>query len=473
MVFSSAVFLFYFLPAVLLLYFLARGSLKIQNLILFGSSFVFYFWGEKQYTILVLASVLFNYLMGIAISKTRKPVSMWVLGFSIIANLLVLFYYKYFGFFIANLQWFTDEAVLEGASKGIHLPLGISFFTFHGLTYVIDIYRRDAQVSHNPLNVGLYTLFFPQLVAGPIVRYKDIDQQLTKRSVNYSGIAEGTRRFIIGFAKKMIIANAAGEVADNIYSLQPNHMHASLLWVAAIAYSIQIYFDFSGYSDMAIGLARMFGFKFLENFNFPYAAQSIKDFWRRWHISLSTFFRDYVYIPLGGNKKGSLRTYVNLIAVFFLTGIWHGASWNFVIWGLYHGFFLIMERLFLDKLLSRIPAIFRRFYTLFIVCVGWVFFRVENFGMLKHILKKMFLVESGYLDVYRVGYFLQPYYAAALIAGIVFSFPVHQYLKVRTGITTSRPAVRITYDIAFLALFFLSLSIMASSTFNPFIYFRF
>jgi len=472
-VFSSAVFLFYFLPVVLLLYFIAKGNLKIQNLILFASSFIFYFWGEKQYTVLVLASVFFNYVMGIAIDRFPKPWKTGLLGFSIVANLLVLFYYKYFGFFISNLAWATGSEQLAASAGSIHLPLGISFFTFHGLTYVIDIYRKDAQVSHNPLNVGLYTLFFPQLVAGPIVRYKDIDDQLNQRSVTTSRLYEGIRRFIIGFAKKLIIANAAGELADNIYRLEPHYMHASILWLAAVAYAIQIYFDFSGYSDMAIGLAKMFGFDFLENFNFPYSASSVKDFWRRWHISLSNFFRDYVYIPLGGNKKGPFRTYLNLIAVFFLTGIWHGASWNFVIWGLYHGCFLILERLGLDRLMDRLPRIVRHVYTLGVVVLGWVFFRIEDFTMLKTVLKKMFLWDNTYLDVYRLEYFLTGYNLMAMAAGVLFSFPVAAHFKRRTGFNTGHTLVRFTYDIAFLALFVLSLTIMASSTFNPFIYFRF
>lgn len=473
MVFSSAVFLFYFLPTVILLYFLANKSLLLQNVILFFSSFIFYFWGEKEYTILVLASVFFNYIVGIGIVKLNKPWSTIILAVSIIANLSMLFYFKYFGFFLSNLLWFEGGDAAIAQASHIHLPLGISFFTFHGLTYVIDIYRKDAQVSYNPLNVGLYTLFFPQLVAGPIVRYKDIDTQLTARQINNSRIAVGIKRFITGFAKKILIANVVGGVADDIYKLNPDYMSPELLWLAALCYTLQIYFDFSGYSDMAIGLAKIFGFDFLENFNFPYSAKSIQDFWRRWHISLSTFFRDYLYIPLGGNRKGIFRTYLNLIIVFFLTGIWHGASWNFVIWGLYHGFFLILERLGLDKLFNRLPVIFRHLYTLFVVMVGWVIFRIEDFTLLKNVLKKMFLVHRDYTFVYSVGYFVSNYIGLVLLAGIICSFPTYLWLKKKITLPTNGIAYRLSADTIYLLVFVLSIAVMASSTFNPFIYFRF
>lgn len=472
MVFSSAVFLFYFLPIVIVLYFIKRNNILWQNIILFLSSIVFYFWGEKQYTILVLASVFFNYLMGIAIDKNAKPLKSYFLAIAIIANLLVLFYYKYFGFFVSNVPWLNAKPHFVELASSIHLPLGISFFTFHGLTYVIDIYRKDAHVSHNPLNVGLYTLFFPQLIAGPIVRYKDIDTQLTDRQITRERIYIGTKRFIIGFAKKLLIANSVGLIADNIYSLDTSMMSGKILWLAALCYTLQIYFDFSGYSDMAIGLAKIFGFDFLENFNFPYSADSIKDFWRRWHISLSRFFRDYVYIPLGGNKKGKFRTYINLVIVFSLTGIWHGASWNFLIWGLYHGFFLIIERLGLDKILNKLPKIFSHLYTLFVVVVGWVFFRVEDFGVMKTVLHKMIMWKYAVRDVYGLHYYLTAYNTTVICVGIFFSFPVYEYLKKKIDLS-SFLAYRVMADMIYLSLFVLSLTEMASTTFNPFIYFRF
>ncbi len=471
MVFSSAVFLFYYLPLVLIFCYLSRRSIVLQNLVLFCASIIFYFWGEKQYTVLVLASVCFNYMMGIGIAGTQGRLKLSLLWAAIITNLATLIYYKYFGFLVSNIDWLAASPQLRAKAASIHLPLGISFFTFHGLTYVIDIYRRDARVSHNILNTGLYTLFFPQLIAGPIVRYKDIDKQLNERTVTQDRLYTGVKRFIIGFAKKLLIANSAGTVADAIYALDPKNMGVHLLWVAALAYAIQIYFDFSGYSDMAIGLAKMFGFDFLENFNFPYAASSIKDFWRRWHISLSNFFRDYVYIPLGGNKKGKLRTYLNLIVVFFLTGIWHGASWNFVVWGLYHGFFLVLERLGLERLLDKLPKPVRHFYALLVVLVGWVLFRIEDFKLLKIILRKMFLIDRGFQFVYSVRYFLPNDTIVMMALGIIFSFPVHHYFSKKTA--TVPTGYRLISDLGYLCIFVISLSAMASSTFNPFIYFRF
>ena len=473
MVFSSAIFLFYFLPVVLIIYFLFRKQIVMQNFILFAASLIFYFWGEKQYTVLVLASILFNYIMGLAIDKQPQPYKKIALGLAVSANLAMLFYYKYLGFVLQNIGLFTGDHHLADEALQMHLPLGISFFTFHGLTYVIDIYRRDAQVSHNPLNTGLYTLFFPQLIAGPIIRYKDIDAQLDKREVTRQRIYVGIQRFIIGYAKKLLIANSAGAVADNIYAIDPVLLSPQILWLAALCYAIQIYFDFSGYSDMAIGLAKIFGFDFLENFNYPYAATSIRDFWRRWHISLSNFFRDYVYIPLGGNRKGKFRNYLNLLIVFFLTGFWHGASWNYVLWGMYHGFFLVMERIGMGKFLDRMPKLLQHIYTLFIVGIGWVFFRLEDYDTLKLILKKMFLYHRHYLPAYSMRYFLNNYSILMIIAGIVFSFPVYSYLRKKIAIPSGNPLWRAAYDVSYLFLFIMSLTVMASSTFNPFIYFRF
>jgi alginate O-acetyltransferase complex protein AlgI len=473
LVFSSAVFLFYFLPVVLIIYFLFRKNIVVQNLILLFASLVFYFWGEKQYTVLVLASILFNYVMGIAIDRQKHPYKKWLLGFAVTINLLMLIYFKYLGFILQNIGGLVHDDHLADGALGMHLPLGISFFTFHGLTYVIDIYRRDANVSHNPLNTGLYTLFFPQLIAGPIIRYKDIDDQLTAREVTRQRIYIGIQRFIIGFAKKLMIANTAGMLADHIYAVEPIHMSAQMLWLAALAYSLQIYFDFSGYSDMAIGLAKICGFDFLENFNYPYSATSIRDFWRKWHISLSNFFRDYVYIPLGGNRAGKGRNYLNLFIVFFLTGFWHGASWNYLIWGMYHGAFLILERVWLYKILDRVPVLLRHLYTIFVVMVGWVFFRLEDFGLMQTVLKKMFLIDRSYQFVYSLRFYLTNYTILILLIGIVFSFPVYRLFRDKSYINTSNVALKFTYDLGFVVLFLLSLTVMASSTFNPFIYFRF
>lgn len=475
MVFSSAVFLFYFLPVVVIFYFIANRNLLLQNFILLLASLTFYFWGEKQYTVLVLASVVLNYIMGIAIAGSREGWKRWWLGLAVTANLGMLLYFKYFGFLISNLEWLTGNPEWTASVSAIPLPLGISFFTFHGITYIVDIYRRDARVSWNPLNVGLYTLFFPQLVAGPIVRYKELDHQLTGRKVTRERLYTGVKRFIIGLAKKILIANTMGAIADDIYNLNPTYMSSSVLWLAAGCYMLQIYFDFSGYSDMAIGLAKIFGFDFPENFNFPYSAASIKDFWRRWHISLSTFFRDYVYIPLGGSKHGILRTYLNLILVFFLTGFWHGASWNFILWGLYHGSFLILERVGLDKILAKLPAVFRHVYTLLVVLVGWVLFRVEDFALLNTVMRKMLLLDGiSQTNVYPVWLFLDTFSIVILLAGVFFSFPILRNLRNRIPATVSdNIALRFTVEVIYLSLFVLSIAMMATSTFNPFIYFRF
>lgn len=470
MVFSSAVFLFYFLPFVLIIYFIANRNLLLQNIILLLSSLVFYFWGEKEYTILVLASVFLNYVMGIVIASSREKWKKFWLGLSLTANIGMLMYFKYFGFIVANLCKLTGH--VDPGIEDIHLPLGISFFTFHGITYIVDIYRRDARVSWNPINVGLYTLFFPQLVAGPIVRYKELDLQLTGRKVTQERLRTGVKRFIIGFAKKILIANNMGAIADEIYAVEPQYMTPELLWMAAFCYMLQIYFDFSGYSDMAIGLAKLFGFDFPENFNFPYSAKSIKDFWRRWHISLSTFFRDYVYIPLGGSKKGIFRTYLNLIIVFFLTGFWHGASWNFIIWGLYHGFFLIIERIFLEKFLLKIPKIFSHIYTLLVVILGWVLFRIEDFSLLKTVLARMLFVTHEVAEIYRPVVYLDRYNTLLMLIGVIASFPVYNYVKKKFQ-WKHNVFTQLSSDVGYLLVFFFSIAAMASSTFNPFIYFRF
>lgn len=469
MVFSSAVFLFYFLPVVFILYMLCKRSIYLQNMVLFFSSLLFYFWGEKEYSILVLISIMLNYAFGVLIAQQKKDQLQRLILFSgILINLSFLLYFKYYNFFINDILTGLTGAAPLSKDEEVHLPLGISFFTFHGLTYITDIYRREATVSKNPLNVGLYILFFPQLIAGPIVRYKDIDKQLTARELSNEKLMMGVRRFIIGLAKKILIANTLGRVADDIFALPSYHLSFGLSWMATICYTLQIYFDFSGYSDMAIGLARMFGFEFLENFNFPYAAKSIKDFWRRWHISLSTFFRDYVYKPLGGSRQGSFATYRNLLIVFFVTGLWHGASWNFIVWGLFHGVFLMVERLGFEKVLNRLPALVGHLYTLVVVMTGWVFFRNENLNDCLIILQKMFLLSSDTTGIYTLSYFMHLKTWITLGVGIVLAFPVHKILCPEFQFRKS-----LFYDLIYLSLFILSLLFLSASSYNPFIYYRF
>ncbi|MBK8144321.1 MAG: MBOAT family protein [Bacteroidetes bacterium] len=469
MVFSSPIFLFYFLPIVLLLYLLAKRSIYLQNMVLFFASLVFYFWGEKEYSILVMFSILVNYFIGIWIHDTRSDaIKKIVLGVGIVINISLLIFFKYYNFIINDILHSLLDVPTLRPSDMIHLPLGISFFTFHGLTYITDIYRKEAEVSRNPLNVGLYVLFFPQLIAGPIVRYKDIDTQLRGRSINSEKLYSGTVRFIIGLAKKVLIANTLGNIADQIFALEHKHVSGSLTWLALLCYTLQIYYDFSGYSDMAIGLARVMGFEFLENFNFLYSATSIKDFWRRWHISLSTFFRDYVYIPLGGNKKGVGRTYLHLLIIFFLTGLWHGASWNYLIWGLFHGFFLIIERAGLGKKLEKMPRMVSQLYTLFIVVIAWLFFRIEHVADIEFYLKKLFFIDTYSSLAYYPFYYLRSNVLFTFLIAILFVFPVHQSSWFKTIMH-----LKWFREIIYVFLFILSLAVLSSSTYNPFIYFRF
>lgn len=412
---------------------------------------------------------MLNYILGILIHTSSKDqLKRALLWIGVVINISVLIYFKYYNFILNDILHVLTHVPKLEPNQEVHLPLGISFFTFHGLTYITDIYRRDARVSQNPLNVGLYILFFPQLIAGPIVRYKDIDQQLKSRSITEQKIYDGTKRFIIGLSKKILIANTLGNVADQIFALEHKDVSSSLTWFALICYSLQIYFDFSGYSDMAIGLAKLFGFEFLENFNFPYSARSIKDFWRRWHISLSTFFRDYVYIPMGGNKVGLTRTYINLLIVFFLTGLWHGASWNFILWGIIHGLFIILERAGFDKMLQRLPTVIAHGYTLFVVVIAWLFFRIENMGDINFYLQKLFFVDQYSSGAYYPAYYLRTNVLMSLLLGLIFCFPLHSYFTF-----FKHYSFRLVGEISYILLFILCIMNLSASTYNPFIYFRF
>lgn len=412
---------------------------------------------------------MLNYGLGLLIAAQKiGRLQKVVLFVGIVINLSFLLFFKYYNFFINDILSAISHVAPLRKEDEVHLPLGISFFTFHGLTYIIDIYRKEATVSKNPLNVGLYILFFPQLIAGPIVRYKDIDKQLEFRILSNEKLMTGVRRFIIGLAKKILIANTLGKVADDIFALAPQHLSPQLSWIATLCYTLQIYFDFSGYSDMAIGLARMFGFEFLENFNFPYSATSIKDFWRRWHISLSTFFRDYVYKPLGGNRGGKWLTYRNLLIVFFITGLWHGASWNYIIWGLFHGMFLMIERLGFEKVLNKLPKVLQHVYTLLIVMIGWVFFRNEDLTKGMIVLQKMFFMHSANTGIYTVAYFMHYKAWISMLLGILLAFPIHQILFPKFQWKPS-----IAYDIVYFGLFVVSILFLSASSYNPFIYYRF
>jgi alginate O-acetyltransferase complex protein AlgI len=483
MLFSSIIFLFQFLPLCLLLYFLAGK--RLRNLLLLIASLVFYAWGESYYVLLMLVSILVNYLCGLMIDRYRGRQAARGFFISAIAfNVLSISVFKYANFLVDNLNTLLSQVGVGPIELApIHLPIGISFFTFQAMSYAVDVYRRDASVQRSPLNIGLYIALFPQLIAGPIIRYHDIAAQLIRRRVRLDDFSYGIERFVVGLGKKVLIANQVAIIADQIFSMPYETLTPGVAWLGVLCYTLQIYFDFSGYSDMAIGLGRMFGFHFLENFNYPYFSRSIREFWRRWHISLSSWFRDYLYIPLGGNHAGPLRTYLNLLIVFFLCGLWHGASWNFVIWGLLHGLFLVIERLGFEKILNRCWSPLRHLYVMLVVCTGWVFFRTENLSAAIHYLAAMAGLNPS-LDLQQQPFVQVDFYIRlAIAAGILFSTPVLRPLRgsIEGIIGIGRPkaadvlsgSIGILNTLALAVLFYASVLFLAAGAYNPFIYFRF
>lgn len=470
MVFSSAYFLFMFLPLVFLLYFALPS--KFRNIILSLASIYFYAFGEKYLVLLMISSAVVDYRCGILIEGGRRKLGLRI---SLAFNLMSLGFFKYFNFtfdnFHAVLNLFDVQSSFIENLPIIALPIGISFYTFQTLSYTIDVYRGEVKANRNFINFLTFVTMFPQLVAGPIVRYIDIKKQLKDKQISVNNFVIGTERFIVGLTKKMLIANSFAAIADSVFSYKVDDLSSGFAWIGILAYSIQIYFDFSGYSDMAIGLGRMMGFNFLENFNYPYISRSIKDFWRRWHISLSSWFRDYLYIPLGGNKKGKYRTYFNLFLVFFVTGLWHGASWNFIVWGLFHGMFLIVERLGFDTILEKLWKPFQHAYTLLIVIIGWVFFRSPDLKYAKEYIVKLFNFSSGSNSIEDSIRFLTMGNDTIVYAvlAILFSIPLYKYfdsLLHRNQFKYLRPIV-------FIALFFISILYVAADSYNPFIYFKF
>ena len=482
MLFSSPVFLFLFLPIVLSLYYVFPD--KAKNNLLLVASLIFYAWGEVYYVLLMLFSILINYGFGLAVESIKQDKSRKIaLGVAISSNLLILISLKYANFITDNINILLSEFSFKTINLAqIPLPIGISFFTFQAMSYVIDVYRKEAKVQKNIFDLALYISLFPQLIAGPIVRFHDVAEQIRHRIVSASLFFSGTQRFIYGLAKKMLIANPLGEVADQIFSLAPDELSMGVAWLGISCYTLQIYFDFSGYSDMAIGLGRMFGFRFLENFNYPYISKSIQEFWRRWHISLSSWFRDYLYIPLGGNRKGSIRTYFNLLTVFFLCGLWHGSSWNFIIWGLYHGSFLMLERMGLGGFISQQAKPLQYLYALLAVMIGWVFFRAETLSGASTFLQAMFVpMEST--SVYSVTYYLSGHVLVCLIFGIVLATPFWPTINKKwinqLRLPDAKPSLSLTigHNMATTVyLSFLTLCCFASiaaNSYDPFIYFRF
>lgn len=476
MLFSSSVFLFYFLPIVLGLYFVSPRFLK--NFILLAASLFFYAWGEPRFVIIMLVSILMNYLFGILVDKYRydaKRLKATMVAM-VLGNIGMLGVFKYASFFVENTNSLFG---LNLNDPEIPLPIGISFFTFQAMSYVIDVYREDGKVQKNPLNLALYIALFPQLIAGPIVRYQTVADEINDRRETLDDFVSGIQRFVIGLGKKMVLANSCGYVADRVFNSPAGEISTTLAWIGIIAYSLQIYFDFSGYSDMAIGLGRMFGFHFLENFNYPYISKSVSEFWRRWHISLGSWFRDYVYIPLGGNRSGPWKTYRNLAIVWTLTGVWHGASWTFVAWGAYYGIFIMLERAFLGKWLARIPAALAHLFTLFVVVIGWVFFRADNFPYAIEYLQTMFALNNTPLFDSTSQFYLMQYGAVLLIA-IIAATPIPKWLTMKVlkyEVESANVSYRIFTGLIRAAgislLFVISISFIVSSTFNPFIYFRF
>jgi alginate O-acetyltransferase complex protein AlgI len=466
MVFSSTIFLCVYLPLVLLGYYICPK--KGRNLFLLIVSLVFYAWGEPKYVFLMIFSILVNYIFGRLMDKNRgrqKRMKL-MLVLSVVIDLGLLSVFKYTDFIITNVN------AIFGSSfdlLNIALPIGISFYTFQAMSYTIDVYRNDVRVQKNLIDFGMYITMFPQLIAGPIVRYADVQDQLAERSVTTADFSEGVMRFVVGLGKKVLLANQMGAVWSEIYALGGD-VSALMAWTGAIAYTFQIYFDFSGYSDMAIGLGRMFGFKFPENFRYPYQSVSITDFWRRWHITLSTWFKEYLYIPLGGNRCGLARQALNLLIVWSLTGFWHGAGWNFVMWGLYYFVILFIEKLFLLKALDKLPKFFRHVYALLLIVIGWVIFASDDVGVLLPYLGSMFGANGavGGMDVYTL--FTK---AVLLIICCVASteLPKRLFLSA-TGAMNEKAAFTIK-SVMTIALLALSMILLIGDSYNPFLYFRF
>lgn len=476
MVFSSTIFLFLFLPGVLAGYFL-MPTWRWRNLWLLAASLFFYAWGELHYVLVLLVSIGCNAALGRRIDRaTGRARRLW-LWLAVGINLLLLGYYKYAGFVAENVAALMQSLGLPGEpSADVHLPLGISFFTFQAVSYVVDVYRRRVPAQDSVLEVGLYIALFPQLIAGPIVRYEDIAAQLRRRVMTLDGFSYGVRRFIVGLAKKVLIANVLGQAADEIFAHPSGGLDPALAWLGIACYTLQIYFDFSGYSDMAIGLGRMFGFRFPENFDHPYLSRSVREFWRRWHMSLSRWFRDYLYIPLGGSQHGALRTHANLLIVFLLCGLWHGAAWNFAVWGLYHGAFLVAERGALGRGLARAPTTLRHAYLVLVVMVGWVFFRAQDLPAALDFLAAMAGIAPRAADGYVLLY-LDAETVLALVAGIVLVC-IPRLTTITDAGHAEKPANRVAAslvlrDTALVASLGLSILYVSAQSYNPFIYFRF
>lgn len=468
MLFSSMTFLFVFMPLVMAVYFLSKK--EIRNYVLLIASIIFYAWGEPRYLAIMIITILVNYAGAILLDKHYSSRQrLWIVSLTIVLDLSFLFYFKYFNFVVDNINGVlaTDFQLLD-----VIMPIGISFYTFQAMSYLIDVYRREVPAQKDVYKLALYIVLFPQLVAGPIVKYHDVCEQIDNRTIEFKNVIIGFKRFITGLAKKVLIANTLAEVVDKIFAQAPENLTTGVSWLGAVAYCLQLYYDFSGYSDMAIGLGLMFGFRFLENFNYPYISKSITEFWRRWHISLATWFKLYLYIPLGGNRKGAVRTYWNLFAVFLVTGIWHGAAWSYVAWGIWNGIFIVIERFFgldKDKNDRWYVSAAKHVYAFFATVWGMIIFRAESLSYAYEYICRMLHIDvTKHLPDYDYG--VNNKFAIMLIVGLICAMPVCRNL---IYIKYEHKVQRTLVNIWLFLLFFWSTISLAASTYNPFIYFRF
>ncbi len=470
MIFSSVFFLFVFLPVTLILYFIVPW--KFKNPLLLLVSLIFYAWGEPIYVFLMLFSIIFNYFGGLQIDALKQSGDTKKLKFSffftVIVNLAILGFFKYYGFVLDSINSILPFNI---PYKALALPIGISFYTFQTLSYIIDVYRGTAEVQKNFISFGTYVTMFPQLIAGPIVRYQDIDKQLRKRTISMYKFGQGMAWFLRGLGKKVLLANNIGMMFDSIHAMGADERSVLTAWLGCLAYTMQIYFDFSGYSDMAIGLGKMFGFEFMLNFNYPYISKSLTEFWRRWHISLGTWFREYVYIPLGGNRVSSAKHIRNIMVVWMLTGLWHGAAWNFVFWGLYHGIVQLIEKKVLKNVLEKLPNFVQILYTFIIVMIGWVMFFCTSLKDLGVYLGNMIGIGGhGFIDSTGL------YYLFTNLILIVICFIAcgpTAWKKIQKCALKAGKARQVVATIAYIAIFILSLAYLVNATYNPFLYFRF
>lgn len=469
MAFSSLPFMFVFLPLALLFYYLTPK--KFRNYTLLFESLLFYALGSLDYLLILISMIFVNYFCGLFISNSKTEILRKAsLGLGILANVSVLGYYKYFDFFIQNInKYFHSQIDL------IHviLPIGISFYTFMAISYLFDVYQNEAKAQKNPFKLALFLSMFTNIMAGPINRYKDLIPQIDGRKENIEDFIYGLKRFVVGLGKKVLIADVLGEVANSVFALQASELGMLISWIGILAYSLQLYFDFSGYSDMALGVARLFGFRIIENFNFPYVSKTFTEFWRRWHISLSSWFRNYLYIPLGGNRAGKVRTYANLFVVFFVTGFWHGASWAYIFWGLYHGFFMIIERYFnlaRKEFTKKWQNVALHIYCMFFVALGWVFFRAEDFSYALKYIVSMFDFSTLLNSISRVGEFVDTYTVLIFVLAFVGASGI---LKNIIEWGEGNNYKKMTLNLYLLALLYYSWCSLAASTFTPFVYFKF